>query len=92
MIDFSVARKTQLRQKGELDAIFGVTFPMVNAYLQGKSYPRGANRTRITTILNVFTQLLESGKLPLPKEKSPEARVAAVNKIKEYISNNSTAN
>lgn len=92
MIDFSVAKKTQLRQKGELDVIFGVTFPMVNAYLQGKSYPRGANRTHIATVLQVLNKLLESGKLPLAEDKSSEARTAAVNKIKEYISAHNDAN
>lgn len=85
MIDFSVAKRTQLRQKGELDRLFGVSYPMTNAYLKGKSYPRGANRKHIDLTLTVLAKLLEAGKLPLSEGKSPESRAKAVAKLEEFI-------
>ena len=85
MIDFEVAKRTQLRQKGELDVLFGVSYPMTNAYLNGKSYPRGANRERIDLTVQVLTKLLTSGKLPLPEDKSPESRAKALVKIREVV-------
>ena len=85
MIDFTVAKRTQLRQKGELDRLFGVSYPMTNAYLKGKSYPRGKNRVHIAVTLDVLAELLKSGKLPLSEEKGIEARAKAVTKIHDFV-------
>ena len=84
-MDFDIAKRTQLRQKGELDQLFGVSYPMTNAYLSGKSYPRGANRTHISLALTVLDGLLKNGKLPLPEDKPPESRLKVVEKIKAFI-------
>lgn len=87
MIDFNVAKKTQLRQKGELDLIFGVTYAMVNAYLGNRAFPRGKNRTRASVAVGVLNALLEQGKLPFAGDKTPESRAASVLKIKQHVDN-----
>tara|TARA_R110000868_G_C10956626_1_gene768119 strand:- start:4721 stop:4987 length:267 start_codon:yes stop_codon:yes gene_type:complete len=85
-MDFSIAKRSGLRQKGELDSLFGVSYPMINAYLNGKSYPRGANRIHIERALVVLQELITTGKLPFSEDKSSEARLKAVEKMKAIIS------
>jgi len=85
MIDFSIAVQSRLRQKGELDVLFGVSYPMTNAYLNGKSYPRGANRAHIDFTMQILKALIDTGKLPLSPDRDAEQRAKAVLKIKDYI-------
>jgi hypothetical protein len=81
---FAAARKTELRQRGELDKIFGVTYPMVNAYMTGKSLPTRSKK-RIDTALAVFNTLVEQGKLPFPEGKDKDSRANAVEKIAAHV-------
>jgi len=92
MIDFEVAKRSGLRQKGELDVLFGVSYPMTNAYLSGKSYPRGANRAHIDLTLQVLARLIEKGSLPLAEGKDMEGRAKAVEKIRGCIDKAKTEN
>ena len=85
-MDFSIAKRSGLRQKGELDSLFGVSYPMINAYLNGKSYPRGANRIRIERALTVLQGLITAEKLPFSEDKSSEARMKAIDKMKAIVS------
>ena len=85
MLNFEVAKRSGLRQKGELDILFEVSYPMINAYLGGKSYPRGPNRTHISIALDVLNALIDKGKLPLAEGKDTEGRAKAVKKIRECI-------
>lgn len=85
MIDFEIAKRSGLRQKGELDKLFRVSYPMVNAYLSGKSYPRGVNRVRIATVLDVLGKLCDSGKLPLAEGADQANRETAVTKIESCV-------
>lgn len=85
MFDFEVVKKTKLKQKGELERLFGVSRPMVNRYMTGKSLPRGKNRAHTRTALNVLSKLLEAGKLPLSEDKDSAARAAAVEKIYSHV-------
>ena len=85
MIDFAVAKRTKLRQKGELDFLFNVSYAMTNAYLSDRSYPRGKNRKHIMGVVSVLLNLLRAGKLPLAESKDFEARKKAVEKINDFI-------
>lgn len=85
MIDFKIAKRSGLRQKGELDRLFKVSYPMVNAYLSGKSYPRGANRIRVALVLDVLARLCADNKLPLAEGSDQLARDTAVNKIEGCV-------
>ena len=85
MIDFNNVRKSGLRQRGELDKLFGVSYPMVNRYLTGQSFPRGENRRLINVAVKVIDTLVAQGKLPLPSDRDAEARSKAVDKISAFI-------
>lgn len=84
-IDFEVARKSGLRQRGELDKVFGVSYPMVNRYLTGKSFPRGKQRRLISEAINVLSSLIEKGTLPFKEDRTEESRATAVEKISAYV-------
>ena len=58
---------------------------MTNAYLSGKSYPRGANRVHIDLALKVLASLLEKGKLPMAEGKDTADRAKVVERIKDCI-------
>lgn len=84
-IDFSVLKRTGLRQGGELDKLFGVTRVTVHAYFHGRTQPKGNQRAHAAMVVKVLETLLEKQKLPLPPEKDADARILAVRKISAYI-------
>jgi predicted transcriptional regulator len=87
MLDFNVVKKTKLRQKGELDRLFGVSRIMVNRYLSGESLPRGANRKHISKTIDVMAELLEAGTLPIDEKTDENVRA----QILAEISNQATS-
>lgn len=84
-LDFTVAKESGLRQRGELDVLFGVTYPMVNRYLKGKAYPRGKNREHIARVLGTVKALMDKGSLPFTDDKDKEYRTKAVAKIADFL-------
>jgi len=86
---FAVAKKSELRQRGELDQIFGVSYPMVNAYMTGRSLPTRSKK-RVDVALKVIDALLDQGKLPFPEDKDKESRANAVAKIAAHVASHAT--
>ena len=81
MLDFSIVKRTNLRQKGELDRLFGVSRIMVNRYLSGESLPRGANRKHISKTISVMSELLDAGTLPMDSTADDSVRQAVLAEI-----------
>lgn len=80
-LDFSVLTKSGLRQKNELQQLFGASRLTVHGYVHGKGKPRGDNAARAAVVLKVLQALVEKGKLPLAATKTAEQRKEAVDKI-----------
>ena len=85
LIDFDVVKKSGLRQRTELEELFGVTYAMVNRYMSGKSFPRGDNRRLISKTVHVIEGLLSKGQLPFSEDKDTESRLRAVKKIRAFV-------
>ena len=81
MIDFAIARRAALTQKRELERLFKVSYPMVNAYMKDKSYPRGARRVYIEKVLAHVSKLLAEGTLPFSADMDSEDRLKAIDEI-----------
>jgi len=85
-MNFAIVPRTGLRQKGELETLFGVTRPMVNQYLAGRCLPRGYRAERIQSVLAILASLVERGKLPFPASVDNEAkRKLAATKLAIYV-------
>ena len=85
MLDFNIVRKTNLRQKGELDRLFGVSRTMVNRYMSGESLPRGPNRKHISKTISVMSELLEAGTLPMDAKTDDSVRQAILAEISAQV-------
>jgi hypothetical protein len=85
-MDFSKLAATGLRQKGELEALFNVSRPMVNRYLRNHTAPRGMRADRIESVMAILAVLVERGKLPFPASVDNEVkRRAAAEKLLAYV-------
>ena len=85
MLDFKIVARTKLRQKGELDHLFGVSRTMVNRYMSGESLPRGPNRKRISKTISVMSELLEAGTLPVDEKTDDDVRKAILAEISAQV-------
>lgn len=85
MTELITLRRTGLKQRKELERVLGVSFPTVNGYINGKSYPRGANRRFILNTVKVLNELVDRRKLPLPLEYDEERRAQWVERLAIYV-------
>jgi transcriptional regulator with XRE-family HTH domain len=81
MLDFRIVKRTNLKQKGELDRLFGVSRIMVSRYMSGESLPRGANRKHISKAIDVLAEYLDNGKLPISLDADDDQRKALLEEI-----------
>jgi hypothetical protein len=82
MFDFEVVKKANLRKKGELDTLFGVSRIMVSRYLHGGAIPRGDNRARIKKVIIVISKCVDQGILPFDDDVDEQTRKTVVSKIR----------
>lgn len=85
MHDFTILKKTGLKQSGELDRIFNVSRITINKYWHHDGvkplFVRDSRRKRVERALKLLTILVERGTLPLDKGVSDEERHTFVDKI-----------
>lgn len=84
MHDFNIMKASGFHMKGELDFLLGVSRITLYGYLKGAK-PSKRREPRVSETLKVLSALVEKGQLPLPKDKPPTARRAAVEKIKAHV-------
>jgi predicted transcriptional regulator len=84
-MNLDLIKKSGIHQKGELEAILGVTRMSLYKYNKGTAKPRKAVADKIHKLELIVTRLLEKSILPIDASIDIDKRAQLINKIKDIL-------